>query len=130
MIICRCGGSEKSRFRKRKKKKGERSAAESVESAALSLESVDDVHGSDGLPLGVLGVGDCVTDHVLQEGLEDAASLLVDEARDTLDTSTTSQTTDGGLGDALDVVAKDLPVTLGASLSKTFASFATARHDR
>ena len=98
MIICRCGGSEKSQFRKRKKKKGERSAAESVESAALSLESVDDVHGSDRLPLGVLGVGDCVTDHVLQEGLEDAASLLVDETRDTLDTSTTSQTTDGGLG--------------------------------
>ena len=47
----------------------ESSAAESVEGAPLPLEGVDDVHGSDGLSLGVLGVGDCVTDHVLQEGL-------------------------------------------------------------
>ena len=94
----------------------------------MSLQSIDDVHGCDGLPLGVLGVGDCVTDHVLQERLENAAGLLVDEARDTLDTATAGQTTDGGLGDALDVVAKDLPVTLSASFSETFASFATSRH--
>ena len=104
------------------------SAAESVEGAPLSLESVDDVHGCDGLSLGVLGVGDCVTDHVLQERLEDAAGLLVDEARDTLDSSTAGETPDGRLGDALDVVSQDLPVTLGASLSESFASFAAARH--
>jgi len=44
--------------------------------------------------------------------------------RDTLDTATTSETTDGGLGDTLDVVTQDLAVTLGATLTKTLASFA------
>ena len=127
LIFCSCGGSKKSRLRCQKKKE-KNLAAESVESAALPLEGVDDVHGGDGLSLGVLGVRDGVTDHVLQEGLEDAAGLLVDEARDSLDSATAGQTTDGRLGDALDVVTKDLPVTLGASLSKALASFATTRH--
>ena len=103
--------------------------AETIEGASLPLESIDNVHGSDGPSLGVLCVGDCVTDHVLQEHLENSTGLLVDEARDTLDSTTASETTDSGLSDALDVVTKDLPVTLGASLSKTFASFATTRHD-
>lgn len=39
--------------------------AETVQGAALTLERVDDVHGGDRLPLGVLGVGDCIADHVL-----------------------------------------------------------------
>ena len=103
--------------------------AETIEGTSLPLQSVDDVHGSDGPSLGVFGVGDSVTDDVLQEDLENTASLLVDEARDTLDSTTASKTTDGGLSDALDVVTKDLPVAFGASLSKTFASFAAARHD-
>ena len=69
-------------------------------------------------PLSVLGVSDGVADDVLQEDFEDTASLLVDEARDTLDSSSTSESADGGLGDALDVVAQDLAVTLGSSLSE------------
>ena len=77
----------------------------------------------------MLGVGDGVTDDILEEDLEHTAGLLVDETGDTLDTSTTSETADGGLGDALDVIAKDLAVTLGASLSKSFASFSATRHD-
>jgi len=36
--------------------------SESVEGAALPLEGVDNVHGGDSLPLGVLGVGDGVPD--------------------------------------------------------------------
>ena len=36
---------------------------------------------------------------------------------------------DGGLGDALDVVAKDLAVALGAALAKTLASLSATRHD-
>ena len=44
--------------------------AESVEGTALALQSVDDVHGSDGLSLGVLGVGNGITDDVLEEDLE------------------------------------------------------------
>jgi hypothetical protein len=38
--------------------------------------------------------------HILKENLQDTTSLLVDEARDTLDTSTTGKTTDSlkGIG--------------------------------
>ena len=61
-------------------------AAEPVEGAALALEGVHHVHGGHGLPAGVLGVCDRVADDVLQEHLEDAAGLLVDESRDTLHT--------------------------------------------
>ena len=104
-------------------------AAEAVQGAALPLQSIDDVHGSDGLPLGMLGVGDGIPDDVLKEDLEDTTGLLVDEARDTLDTATARQTADGGLGDALDVVPEDLPVALGASLAESLASFAASSHD-
>ncbi len=103
-------------------------AAESVQGAALPLEGIDHIHGGDGLPLGVFGVGDGVTDDVLQEHLEDTTGLLVDQARDTLDTTAASQTADGGLGDALDVVTQHLAVTLGASLSESLASLATSGH--
>jgi hypothetical protein len=55
----------------------------------LSFESVDDVHGGDGLSLGVLGVGD-----VLEENFEDYTGILVDENGDTLHTVSTGQRTD------------------------------------
>jgi len=74
----------------------------------------------------VLGVGDRVTDDVLKEDLEHTTGLFVDETGDTLDTTTTSETADSGLGDTLNVVTKDLAVTLGASLSETLASLASA----
>ena len=38
--------------------------------------------------------------HVLEEHLQDAARLLVDEARDTLHASTSGEATDGWLCDA------------------------------
>ena len=104
-------------------------SAEAVEGLPLPLEGVDDVHGSDGLAAGVLGVGDRVADDVLEEDLEHAAGLLVDEARDTLHATTASETADGGLGDALDIIAKDLAVALGAALAQSLASFSTSRHD-
>ena len=71
-------------------------AAEAVERAALALERVDDVHGGDGLAARVLGVGDRVADHVLEEHLEDAARLLVDQAGDALDAATASEAADAG----------------------------------
>ena len=43
--------------------------SESVEGTSLSLEGIDHIHGGDGLPLGVLGVGDGVPDDVLEENL-------------------------------------------------------------
>ena len=109
--------------------KRERLPAEAVEGAALALEGVDDVHGGDGLAASVLGVGHGITDDVLEEDLEDGPGLLVDEAGDALDATTACQAADGGLGDALDVVAKDLAVALGAALTETFTSLTTSRHD-
>ena len=54
--------------------------SESVEGASLPLEGIDHIHGGDGLPLGVLSVGDGVPDDVLKENLKDSTGLLVDQA--------------------------------------------------
>ena len=64
----------------------------------MTLEGVDDVHGGDGLSASVFSVGERVSDDVFKEDLEDTTGLFVDQSRDTLDTTTTSETTDGGLG--------------------------------
>ena len=48
--------------------------SESVQGASLSLEGVHNIHGGDSLPLGVLGVGDGVSDDVLQEHLNNDQS--------------------------------------------------------
>lgn len=42
---------------------------ETVEGTALSLQSVDNVQGSDGLTLSVLSVCDSIADDTLKEGL-------------------------------------------------------------
>jgi hypothetical protein len=104
-------------------------SAEAIKSLALPLESVDHVHSGDGLAASVLSVGDRVADDVLKEDLEHAAGLLVDETGDALHAAATSETSDGGLGDTLDVVAEDLAMALGAALSETFTSFSATRHD-
>ena len=39
-----------------------------------------------------------MTTYVLQEDLEDTTSLFINQTRDTLDTTTTSETTNGGFG--------------------------------
>ena len=103
-------------------------AAEAVEGAALALEGVYNVHGGHSLAASVLGVGHSIADDVLEEDLEDRARLLVDEARDTLHATTTRQAADGRLGDALDVVAQHLAVTLGAALAETLTALATSGH--
>ena len=76
---------------------GRRLRAEAVEGLALALERVHDVERRDGLAARVLGVRHGVTDDVLEEDLEDAAGLLVDEARDALDTTAACEAADGGL---------------------------------
>jgi hypothetical protein len=50
---------------------------ETVEGAALALEGVDDVEGGDSLALGMLGVGNGITDDTLEEGLKNTTGLLV-----------------------------------------------------
>ena len=92
----------------------------------MSLERIDDVHGSDGLSLGVLGVRDGISDDVLKEDLKHTTSLLVDETADALDTASSRQTADRGLGDALDVIAQDFAMALGTTLSESLTSFASS----
>ena len=101
-------------------------AAESVEGVPLALQRVDHIHGSDGLALGVLRVKEGVTDHVLEEDLENTTSLLVDETGDALDATTAGETANGRLGDAHDVEAHDPPVALGASFAEALASLSAS----
>ncbi|CAN6877498.1 unnamed protein product [Brassica oleracea] len=71
--------------------------AETVESASLPLQSINHIHGCDSLPPRVLSVGDSVADDILEEDLEDSSGLLVDQTANTLDTTSTSKTTNGRL---------------------------------
>jgi len=82
-----------------------------VERHALLLESVDNIGRRHGLALGMLHVEDRIVDEFLEELLENNTSLFVDETRDAFDSTTTSQTTNGRLGDALNVVTKQLLMT-------------------
>ena len=119
-------------------------STETVEGSSLAFQGIDDVHGSDGLSLGVLAVGDGVTDDVLEEDLEDSwkeclendyrsrqltSGFFVDQSRNTLDTTTTGETADSWLGDSLDVITKNLTMALGTSFSEALTSLSTSRHD-
>merc|ERR1719228_2720616 len=103
-------------------------ATETVEGASLPLEGIDHVHGGHGLPLCVLSVGDCIPDHIFQEDLQDSPGLLVDQPRDPLNATPPGKTTDCRFGNALNVISKNLPVTLGSPLPQSLPSLATARH--
>ena len=94
----------------------------------MSLQGVDDVERCDGLSLSVFGVCDGITDDTLEEGLQDTTGLLVDHGRDTLDTTSASETSDSGLGDTLDVVSQDLSVALGTALAETLTALAASSH--
>ena len=100
--------------------------AESVESSSLSLESIDDVHSSDGLSLGMLGVGDGISDDASEEVRKDRADGLVDQLRDSLDSSSAGESSDRGLGNALDQGARAaLLGSLVRSLSGSLASLSS-----
>ena len=77
--------------------------AESVEGPALSLEGVDDVHGGDGLPSCVLSVGDSISDDLFKERSEDGPCVVVDERGDSLDTTSSTESSDGWFGDTVNV---------------------------
>ena len=96
------------------------------------------VKSSYSLPLSVFCVSDRVTDdlrlistgteeqpnmtHILKEDLEHTTSLLVNETRDTLHTTTTCETTDSRLGNSLNVVTENFPVALRTTLSEAFST--------
>ncbi|KAG6512009.1 hypothetical protein ZIOFF_030100 [Zingiber officinale] len=103
-------------------------ASEPVEGPPLPLEGVDHIHGSDRLAASVLSVGHGVADDILEEDLEYAAGLLVDQAADALDAATAGEAAYRRLGDALNVVAEDLAVALSAALAEPLASLAAAGH--
>jgi hypothetical protein len=104
--------------------------SEAVEGTTLSLQGINDIHGGDSLSLGVFTVSDGVANDIFKENLEYTSGLLVDETADSLDTTSTSQTTNGRFGYSLDVVSQNFSMSLCTSLAKTFASrtFSTTRH--
>jgi hypothetical protein len=104
------------------------SALKPIQGPPPALERVDDVVGGDGPAMGVLRVGDGVADDVGEEVLEHRAGLLVHQAGQTLHPTAAREAANGGTGDALDVVAKDLAVALGSALAEALAAFALAKH--
>ena len=63
---------------RRRRRVREDLATEAVKGTALALESVDNIERGDSLALGVLGVGDSITDDTLEEGFQDTTGLFVD----------------------------------------------------
>merc|ERR1719209_18563 len=96
---------------------GDSSATKSVQRAPLTLQGIHHVHCCHSLPLGMLSIGDSIPDNVLQEHLEHAPGLLVDEATDPLDATSACQASDSRFRNSLDVVTQHLAMSLGASLS-------------
>ena len=94
----------------------------------MAFQSVDDVHGGDGLSFGVLAVGDGVADDVFKENLENSTGFFVDWLAYTFDSSSSGETADRWLGDSLDVVAKNFAMALGSSFSEAFSSLSTSGH--
>merc|ERR1712141_952806 len=82
----------------------------------LSLQSIDNIHGSDSLPLCMFGIGDSITDDIFQENLKDTSGFFINQTRNTLDTTSTRQTTNGRFGDTLDIITQDFSVTFSTSL--------------
>jgi hypothetical protein len=103
-------------------------ATEAVEGFSTALEGVDNVHGVHSLAAGMLSVGDGVSQGVFQKHFHDRANFFGDECVDALDTTTTSETADGGLGDTLDFVAKHPFVAFGPALAQSFATLPASRH--
>jgi hypothetical protein len=65
----------------------------------LTLEGVYNIERSDSLSLGVFSVSDGISNDAFKEDFEDTSGFFVDETGDTLDTTTTCETTDSWLGD-------------------------------
>lgn len=116
--------------RNRALRKLEALTTETVQGTALALEGIDHIEGGDRLPASMLSVSHGVLDDPFEENLQDASALLIDQTRNALDTSTTSQSSDSGLRNTLDIVTQNLSVPLGASLTETFTAFAASRHTR
>jgi len=102
--------------------------AETVDGSALALQGVDDVEGGDSLALGVLAVQGRILDDTFQEGAQGLTTLVIDQARQTLDTTTTGHTTNRGLGNTGDIIGNETgAASTTLALSHTgFTAFADA----
>jgi len=100
--------------------------SKSIQGASLPLQRVDDVHDCESFSLCMLGVGDCISDGILKEHLQDSSGLLVDEAGDALHSTTMCEMMDGRLSDTLDGITQHFPVPFGASFSQTLSYFAVS----
>ena len=102
------------------------SASETVKGSALSLKSIDDIESGDGLSLGVLGVADGISDNVLEEASEDNSGLVIDEGADSLDTTSSGESSDCWLGDTEDCFLDSFGgVSFSSGLSFDLAEFAS-----
>jgi hypothetical protein len=101
---------------------------ESIKSSSLALECVHNIERSNSLSLGMLCISHSVSDYVLEEGLEHSSSFFVDEPGNALYTTSTSETANSGLGDALDVVTQDFAVSFSTAFAESFSSLSSSRH--
>ncbi len=102
--------------------------AESVQRSSLSLQRIHDVQCHHRLAPRVFRVRNRVPNHWLEEHLQHIPRLFIDQTRDTLHTTTTRQTTDGRLRNALDVIPQNLAMAFRTSLSQSFSSFTASWH--
>ena len=102
--------------------------SKTIEGTALAFESIDYIHCCYCLPLGMFRVRHRVSDDVLQEHLENASGLLVDESRDALHTTSASQSANCRFGNSLDVITEDLAMPFCTSFSESLSSFASSSH--
>jgi hypothetical protein len=104
--------------------------SESVKSSSLTLECIYNVECCHCLAAGVLRVCYGVTHNVLQEDLENTTGLVIDETADSLNSSSSSQTTDCWLCNSLDVLTNSPSMPLFRShFAESFATLRFADHD-
>ena len=93
------------------------STSEAVKGATPSFEGVHDVEGCHRLSARELSVGNGISDGVLKKNFEYAFYLLVDEAWDALDATSSGKTTNCRLRYAFDVVSDDPSVSIGTAFA-------------
>ena len=101
-------------------------ASEAVDGSALSLQRVDNIQSCHSLSSCVLAVSDGVFHNTFQEALQDRSSFFVDESGNSLDSTSSSKTSDGWLSDAIDVISQHSLVTFGTAFAKSFSAFSSS----
>lgn len=94
-----------------------------IKGSTLTLQGIDNVKGCNGLASCMFRVSNGIADHGLQKATQHVSCFCVDLIADTLDTTASSQATNGWLCDALNVVLEFLVgrKSLAASLALSSA---------